>query len=232
MRISFSDSTTHTTMQKLTLLLSLAVLLAFSSCAKKTTTAATSPNGGRDWTSLAATYKKNPDALRQLVEDCEATEAQLASTRQQLNEFRTQSGTANQDINALRTNLTNAQMENDQLRQQVADANARAAAATSATNDRLDTDQQTVVAGVIFQVQLGAYAKNTVNPDLSTGNALELQEQNGVQKVVVSQFRTYASAAKLRDRLKIMGVTGAFVVAKNNGVRISVPEALKMTGQG
>jgi septal ring factor EnvC (AmiA/AmiB activator) len=220
-------------MQKLTLLLSLAVLLAFSSCSKKTTTAATSPNGGRDWTSLAATYKKNPDALRQLVEDCETTEAQLATTRQQLNEVRTQSGTANQDITALRANLTSAQMENDQLRQQVADANARAAAAaTNASNDRLDTDQQTVVAGVIFQVQLGAYAQNTVNPDLSTGNALELQEQNGVQKVVVSQFRTYASAAKLRDRLKIMGVTGAFVVAKNNGVRITVPEALKITGQG
>lgn len=220
-------------MQKLTLLLSLALFLAFSSCAKKTTAAATSPDGGRDWTSLAATYKKNPDALRQLVEDCETTEAQLATTRQQLNEFRTRSGTANQDITALRANLTSAQMENDQLRQQVADANARAAAAaTNATNDRLDTDQQAVVAGVIFQVQLGAYAKNTVNSDLSTGNALELQEQNGVQKVVVSQFRTYTSAAKLRDRLKIMGVTGAFVVAKNNGVRITVPEALKMTGQG
>jgi septal ring factor EnvC (AmiA/AmiB activator) len=220
-------------MQKLTLLLSLALLLAFSSCAKKTTAAATSPDGGRDWTSLAATYKKNPDALRQLVEDCEVTEGQLATTRQQINEYRTQSSAANQDITALRANLTTAQMDNDKLRQQVADANTRAAAAAaSATNDRLDTDQQTVVAGVIFQVQLGAYAKNTVNPDLSTGNALELQEQNGVQKVVVSQFRTYASAAKLRDRLKIMGVTGAFVVAKNNGTRIPVPEALRMTGQG
>ncbi|WP_020566855.1 hypothetical protein [Neolewinella persica] len=217
-------------MQKFTLLFSLALLLVLSSCSKKTTSAATSPDGGRDWASLAATYKKNPDALRQLVEDCETTEAQLATTRQQLNEYRTQSGANSQDITALRANLTNAQMENDQLRQQVADANARAAAA--ATNDRLDTDQQTVVAGVIFQVQLGAYAKNTVNPDLSTGNALELQEQDGVQKVVVSQFRTYANAAQLRDRLKTMGVNGAFVVAKNNGVRIPVPEALRITGQG
>lgn len=216
-------------MQRLTFLLSLTLLLAVSSCAKKTTAAANSPDGGRDWTSLAATYKKNPDALRQLVEDCETTEAQLVTTRQQLNEYRTQSGANNQDITALRTNLTNAQMENDQLRQQLADANARAA---SATSDRLDTDQQTIVAGVIFQVQLGAYAQNTVNPDLSTGDALELQEQNGVQKVVVSQFRTYANAAKLRDRLKAMGVNGAFVVAKNNGVRITVPEALKITGQG
>ena len=142
--------------------------------------------------------------------------------------MRNQAGTLAQAATALRNNLSSAQMENDQLRQHLAQAQS---AAATATQDRLDTDQQTVVAGVIFQVQLGAFAQNTVNSDLSTGNALELQEQNGVQKVVVSQFRTYASAAKLRDRLKQMGVKGAFVVAKNDGVRISVPEALRMTGQ-
>lgn len=219
-------------MQKLFLFLCLASMLAVTSCSKKTTAAATA-GGGTDYAALAANYKKNPEALRQFVESCEANEAALVAARQDMSRMQSQSSTANQDVNALRTNLSNAQMENDQLRQQLAQAQATAAAAnTSATSDRLDTDQQTVVAGVIFQVQLGAYAQNTVNPDLSTGNGLELQEQNGVQKVVVSQFRTYASAAKLRDRLKQMGVTGAFVVAKNNGVRITVPEALKMTGQG
>lgn len=216
-------------MQKLFLFLCIASVLAVSSCSKKTTAAATAGAGGTDYAALAANYKKNPDALRQFVENCEANEAALVAARQDINRMQNQSSTANQDVNALRTNLSNAQMENDQLRQQLAQAQT---AAASATADRLDTDQQTVVAGVIFQVQLGAYAKNTVNSDLSTGNALELQEQNGVQKVVVSQFRTYNSAAKLRDRLKQMGVTGAFVVAKNNGVRITVPEALKMTGQG
>jgi len=215
-------------MQKLFLLCCLASMIAVSSCSKKTTDAAMTPSG-TDYAALAANYKKNPAALRQFVENCEANEAALVAARQDISRMQSQSSTASQDVNALRTNLTNAQMENDQLRQQLAQAQA---AATSATSDRLDTDQQTVVAGVIFQVQLGAYAQNTVNSDLSTGNALELQEQNGVQKVVVSQFRTYTSAAKLRDRLKQMGVKGAFVVAKNNGVRITVPEALKMTGQG
>lgn len=214
-------------MKKLILFSSFAMMLAVSSCAKKTTAAAMGDDG-RDWAAMAASYKQNPDALRQLVENCEATEAQLTTARQQLNDYRAQSGAASQDVTALRTNLTNAQMENDQLRQQLADANARAA---NAASDRLDTDQQTVVAGVIFQVQLGAYAQNTVNGDLSTGDALELQEQDGVQKVVVSQFRTYANAAALRDRLKVMGVKDAFVVAKNNGVRITVPEALRLTGQ-
>jgi len=214
-------------MQKLILLFSLALFVTFTSCAKKTTAAATA--GGTDWAGLAASYKQNPDALRAYVEGCEATDAQLMTARRDMDALRNQTGTASQDVTALRNNLTNAQMENDQLRRQV--TQMQAAAASGASNDRLDTDQQTIVAGVIFQVQLGAYAQNTVDPNLSSGDALELQNQNGVQKVVVSQFRTYANAAKLRDRLKQMGVKDAFVVAKNNGVRVTVPEALRMTGQ-
>lgn len=201
-------------------------MLAATGCSPKTTAAAA---GGTDYAALAASYKKNPEALRQMVESCEANEAALVAARQEISRMQSESSMTDKDVKALRTNLSNAQMENDQLRQQLAQAQA---AAANASSDRLDTDQQAIVAGVIFQVQLGAYAQNTVNDDLSTGNALELQEQNGVQKVVVSQFRTYASAAKLRDRLKQMGVNGAFVVAKNNGVRITVPEALKITGQG
>jgi hypothetical protein len=209
-------------MQKLFLLTLLSCLFAFSSCSPKTTAAA---GGGDDYAALAANYKKNPAALQAFVEDCEASQAALTTARQDIANMQSQTGVASQDLNALRNNLTNAQMENDQLRQQLVQLQS------AANNDRLDTDQQTVVAGVIFQVQLGAFAQNTVDPDMSTGNSLELQDQNGVQKVVVSQFRTYTNAAQLRDRLKQMGVKDAFVVAKNNGVRITVPEALKMTGQ-
>lgn len=212
-------------MQKLTFLLLCAGLLFTVGCSKKTTAGTdTMSDGGTDYAVLAANYKKNPGALKTYVENCEANEAALVAARQELNTVRNQSGAATQDLTALRTNLQNAQMENDRLRQQMT-------AMQNQVSDRLDTDQQQVVPGVIFQVQLGAYAQNTVNPDLSTGNALELQDQGGVQKVVVSQFRTYANAAKLRDRLKQMGVNDAFVVAKNDGVRITVPEALKMTGQ-
>ncbi len=218
-------------MQKITLLLSFILLLTMSSCAKKTTSAATADgSGARDWAALATNYKKNPDALRQFVENCESTEDQLATARQQLLQYRSQNGAADQEVKTAQANLAAAQTESEQLRQQLAMAQQALSQAQQNKQDQVDTDQA-MVAGIIFQVQLGAYAKNTVDPALSTGNALELQDQNGLQKVVVSQFRTYANAAKLRDRLKQMGVKDAFVVAKNNGTRISVPEALQITGQ-
>ena len=102
--------------------------------------------------------------------------------------------------------------------------------AAAQKNDQVDTDKA-VVQGVVFQVQLGAYKENVIDPNMATENALELQDQGGLQKVVVSQFRTYSNAAFLRDRLKQMGVRDAFVVAKNNGQRITIPEALRATGQ-
>lgn len=212
-------------MQKLsTFLLAALVLLMTASCTKKAANA-TAP-GGTDWAARAAAYKKNPDALRQLVEDCETTEKQLMTSRQQLDQYRSQSGSADAALTAAQNQAAAAQSEIVELRRQLAAAQA----AVPATNDRLDTDMQTVQ-GVIFQVQLGAFAQNQLDPSVATGDALELDNQNGLQKFVVSQFRTYTNAETLKNRLVKMGVKDAFIIAKNNGIRISVPEALRMTGQ-
>lgn len=212
-------------MQKLPTLLFAAVIVLLSVGCNKQAADATA-NGGTDWAARAAAYKKNPDALRQLVETCATTETQLTDARQQLDRYRSQSGSADAALTAAQNQAAAAQAEITQLRQQLDQMKATA----PPPGDRLDTDL-TTVQGVIFQVQLGAFAQNQVDPALSTGNALELDNQNGLQKFVVSQFRTYKSAEVLKNRLVAMGVKDAFIIAKNNGVRISVPEALRMTGQ-
>lgn len=211
----------HTMQKTFPFLVAIAILVFAVGCSPKTTTTVTP--GGTDWAAQAANYKKNPDALRQLVEDCEATEKQLMTARQELDQYRSQTGSADAALLAAQNQAAAAQTEIEQLRQQLATLQ-------QAAKDRVDTDLQTVQ-GVIFQVQLGAFSQNTVDPALSTGDALELENQNGLQKFVVSQFRTYKSAETLKNRLVVMGVKDAFIVAKNNGVRITVPEALKMTGQ-
>lgn len=204
----------------------LMMLTTVFSCSPKTTAGAT--EGGEDWAARAAAYKKNPEALRQFVEQCEDAQAQVTTLNEQITRYQSEAGAAQRDLSAAQAQVAAAQADAQQLRAQLEQAQAALAAAPK--RDEVVTDA--VVPGVIFQVQLGAFAQNTVDPSLATGEALELQEQNGLQKFVVSQFRTYATAAKLRDRLKQMGVKDAFVVARNNGERISVPEALRMSGQG
>ncbi|NJC28391.1 hypothetical protein [Neolewinella antarctica] len=204
------------------LLFSCCSLFIATSCSPKTTAGAIGEDG-TDWAARAKQYKDDPAALRMFAEGCEANEARLLTAQQELTTYRSQSDQSNETLAGARTQVQGLQTENEQLRQQIATM-----AATK--NDQVDTDKA-VVQGVVFQVQLGAYAQNRVDAELATEDALELQDQNGVQKVVISQFRTYQNAAQLRDRLKVMGVTGAFIVAKNNGQRITVAEALRMAGQ-
>ncbi|MBC6994969.1 hypothetical protein QWY85_01240 [Neolewinella lacunae] len=209
------------------LLLCSFALLAVS-CSPKTTAAA--GEGGVDWAARAAEYKRNPDALRQLVEDCETSQQQLITTRTQLEQMRNQGSSSDQALTAARNDAANARNEAAAAIAQVNQLQQQLAQERASRNDQVDTDRNTV-AGVIFQVQLGAFAQNTVDPSMATDNALELQEQNGLQKFVVSQFRTYANAVQLRDRLRQMGVKDAFVVARNNGTRIDVQEAIRLAGQ-
>ncbi|THH37864.1 coiled-coil domain-containing protein [Neolewinella litorea] len=179
---------------------------------------------GTDWNARAAEYRENPAALRDFVEDCERSQSELTGMRQQLTSYESEAGDLQNQLSTAEASAEQAYQEIQQLRQQIStlEANQRP--------DEVITDQPQVK-GVIFQVQLGAYAQNRVDPDMATGDALDLTDQNGLQKVVVSRFRTYQNAANLRDRLKQMGVKDAFVVAMNDGQRIEVQEAIRLSGQ-
>ena len=183
---------------------------------------------GTDWNARAAEYRENPAALRDLVEDYERNQEQLTSLQQQQSDFQTQRDQLQQQLATAETSSEQANQQIQTLRQQIADLEARQ------RPDEMITDQPAAqIQGVVFQVQLGAYAedRNKVQSDLATGDALDLTDQNGMQKVVVSRFRTYQNAANLRDRLKKMGVKDAFVVAMNDGQRIDVQEALRLADQ-
>ncbi|MBB4080909.1 cell division septation protein DedD [Lewinella aquimaris] len=183
---------------------------------------------GTDWNARAAEYRENPAALRDFVEDCERSQEEMANLRQQLTGFESQSGEMQNQLSTAEASAEQAYQEIQQLRQELAAMEA------ARQPDEMITDQPAAqVKGVVFQVQLGAYAQqqNKVNSDMATGDALDLTDQNGMQKVVVSRFRTYQNAANLRDRLKKMGVKDAFVVAMNDGQRIDVQEAIRMSGQ-
>lgn len=184
---------------------------------------------GTDYSARAAEYRENPGALRDFVEGCERAQNDMTTLRQQLASYESQQSEAQDQLATAEASAQQAYQEIQTLRQQVTtlEANQRPA-------EEMITDQPAVqVKGVVFQVQLGAYAKdqNKVQSDMATGDALDLTDQNGMQKVVVSRFRTYQNAANLRDRLQKMGVTGAFVVALNDGQRIDVQEAIRLSGQ-
>ncbi len=209
-------------MHKVSLLLFAAVLLA--ACSPKI--APVVGEDGTDWNARAAEYRENPGALRDFVEDCERSQEEMVALRQQLTGYESQSSDAQDQLSTAQASAEQAYQEIQTLRQQLT------ALENAQRPDEMITDQPAAqVKGVVFQVQLGAYAQNRVDSDMATGDALDLTDQDGMQKVVVSRFRTYQNAANLRDRLKTMGVKDAFVVAMNDGQRIDVQEAIRLSGQ-
>ncbi|PHI21180.1 hypothetical protein CEQ90_03940 [Lewinellaceae bacterium SD302] len=202
------------------------IFLGFSACSPKVATMGDGSDGV-DWSARAKAYQKNPESLRTFTEACEENEALVTQLRSDLN--RAQSAQ-----NSSGANYQNAQAELQDLRRQLNEAQSQLTVAQNAlaNRDEMITDQS-IANGIVFRVQLGAFAQpgNKLDNDLDTGDGLNLSDQQGLQKVVVSQFRTYDNARKLRDRLRQMGVKDAFVVALNNGQRVEVQEALRLSGQ-
>jgi hypothetical protein len=91
------------------------------------------------------------------------------------------------------------------------------------------------VDGLVFRAQVAA-GKKKVAPSLFQGEfklseEVFYEEHEGWHKYTVGNFNSYRAAKTFANEIRDNnGVTGSFVVAYNKGVRISVQEALNLSG--
>lgn len=115
---------------------------------------------------------------------------------------------------------------------------------TSNTNSNSNSDNTTTTeanplaksaSGIVFRVQIAAmlralplsYFKNTFN----ISDAINAEQDNGLNKYLTGSFSTYQEARDHRNAMRNKGVADAFVTAFNAGKRITVQEALMITSQ-
>jgi hypothetical protein len=86
--------------------------------------------------------------------------------------------------------------------------------------------------GLVFKVQIGAF-RNPIPQDLFKGMSPITGETTpqGFTRYTAGLFTKYATADKVKDEIRGLGYKDAFVVAFLNGKRISIAEALTMTGE-
>lgn len=102
------------------------------------------------------------------------------------------------------------------------------------TNPLTQEPTTNTMAGVSYRIQVAAmvrrvpvtYYESTYS--LGTVNA---EQVDGLNKYTTGSFTTYQDARNSRETVKSKGVAGPFVVAYNNGKRITVQEALMITSQ-
>ena len=86
--------------------------------------------------------------------------------------------------------------------------------------------------GLIFKVQIGAF-RNPIPQDLFQGMSPITGETTpqGFTRYTAGVFTAFTTADKVKNEIKELGYKDAFVVAFFNGKRISMTEAMAMTGE-
>lgn len=185
------------------------------------------------WKKKAKEYKKNPLSLKNLVEDAESLEPEIDKLQQQVRDLRKENANLEAQLNKSLARQTSLEGEIARLNSQLVEANRaaeemvnRSVEPAVSSNSQIETSEE-YVQGVVFRVQIGAYKKRRMKDDLVTSTNLNLEEAEGLQKVVVGQFREIEKAKELQQQLEIMGVKGAWIVPYRDGIRIPLREALK-----
>lgn len=88
---------------------------------------------------------------------------------------------------------------------------------------------------ISYLVQIGAFKNNIASDILSKkfniSENIKSEMAEGFSKFMVGDFSEYKQARNHREEIKQKGCNSAFVVAYNNAKRITVQEALMITGQ-
>ncbi|MCL6103854.1 MAG: tetratricopeptide repeat protein [Bacteroidetes bacterium] len=102
-----------------------------------------------------------------------------------------------------------------------------------------DTVTKSVPVGnLVFKVQIGSFKNGVLSTSFRKSYAKisklrKIDKYTDSKKQViysVGNFIHYADASKMKNQLILEGMKGSYVTAYHNGVRISVPEAIKLAG--
>lgn len=172
----------------------------------------------KEWKKKAKEYSKNPQNLKQLIEDKDAASGQVTALNQKLEAL--QSSVSDKDariteledeLSHIRTQLTSTRAELAQLKENPVAANP------------MDFSK-----GVIFKVQIGAFKNKDLakyfenNPNFGG----EVKE-NEPQKVTIGIFRDYWEADKFKKYMREMGVKDAWIVPYRDGQRVEIKDVLE-----
>jgi len=172
----------------------------------------------KEWKKKAKQYKRNPAELKELVEEKERYEREVKELSSQVNELEAEKANRRSRIAQLEREVT--RLQNSLAETQSALDRAQQAPQQPAPERR---DQGDDMQGLVFKVQIGAYNEMQLSDGLDAENDnLDLETENGMQKIIIGKFRDFESADMLKAHMQKIGIPDAWVVAYQDGVRVPV----------
>ena len=173
---------------------------------------------------LVKKYKKDPMALKELVESVDEYKEQTAKLQAQVN-------TLSGEDQMTATKIQQLEQSNIALNTQLAAAQEQVQELQNQPPPVIDSKGDDGMFGTVFRVQIGAYEKNYIPDNLDTSDSMTLELADGMQKVMVGQFRDYQEAKELMKHMKKVGLRDAWVVAYIDGSRVSLNDVVSKDEQ-
>ncbi|MDH5368145.1 MAG: Ezrin/radixin/moesin family protein [Cyclobacteriaceae bacterium] len=177
----------------------------------------------KEWKKRAKAYSKDPESFKILVEEHQKFQGDIARLQADNNNLKSRMSDKDAKISNLEDDM--AKLRSDLGR---AKAEAREARAAAAAKPAEPTGSGRMIKGVVFKVQIGAFR----NKDLSKyfenhENFSGETDEDGTQKITLSQFTDYWEADTFKKYLREMGVKDAWIVPYRDGVRVSIKDVLE-----
>jgi hypothetical protein len=171
----------------------------------------------KEWKKKAKEYGKQPQNLKQLIEDKDAAQGQVTSLNQKVTELQSTVSDKDARIAELEDQLSRSRSELTAARAELAQLKE------SPVVNPMDFSK-----GVIFKVQIGAFKNKDLqkyfdnNPNLG-GEVKESEPQ----KITIGIFRDYWEADKFKKYMREMGVKDAWIVPYRDGQRVEIKDVLE-----
>ncbi len=162
--------------------------------------------------------KLEPEQYKQLLDENKSLKGQVTSLKTELGNIDDRIAEKDQQILTYQSQVGDLREELSRLQ------NAQPAenVATNNTGSGIDENK-----GVVFKVQLGAYAKKEDLSKYANSPNFGAENADGLQKFTIGVFKDYWEADNFKKHLRAMGVKEAWVVSYKDGVRVPIKEVLE-----
>jgi TolA-binding protein len=172
----------------------------------------------KEWKKKAKQFSKNPANLKQLTEDKEAADNQVASLNQKVTQM--QSTISDKDAKI-------AELE-DQLSQSRGQLTAAKAEIAQLKESPAAVNPMDFSKGVVFKVQIGAFKNKDLAKYFDNNPNLGGEVKEGEpQKITIGIFRDYWEADTFKKYMREMGVKDAWIVPYRDGQRVEIKDVLE-----
>lgn len=168
--------------------------------------------------------KTSPEQFKSMYDTNESLKAEVSSVQGQLSSIQGSLGEKDAKIADLTEQNRKMEAQVNAAKNAIAKAKQDATAAMEAQPVSVAIDET----GVVFKVQIGAFR----NKDLSkyfdnNENFGGENEDDGVQKITLGNFRDYWEADTFKKYLREMGVNDAWIVPYKDGTRVAMKDVLE-----